>query len=332
MASIKGLFSAILDAIHHEDERIGGQRVTRLTANVTKGETSTINVESTNGFGEYEDGENDALLLIGGELIQASGRTTTTFTGLTRGTDGTDPIAHPEGRLVYDLSQNASAIDHVRRGFLVNFAIGEDLDVIGSNLGLTKCPDLDDDTWREIIKTVAYLPKNVLRAYYKALEALVGTGNFNVSTDIVSHPFQVFVEVAVALATSLEGRFFINGGEQQETTGTNTVDTDYDINHVLGVYDDTLSTRRGFRDGLTNYFTGGSFAGNTITLGSSPGGAGTKVIVDYGAFEAHYLADDETVRHDEDFYAYLTDPLVTARCLMEQIRMAGIKVNVSAEV
>jgi len=85
----------------------------------------------------------------------------------------------------------------------------------------------------------------------------------------------------------------------------------------------------GYRDGFTNYFTAGSFLGNTITLGSSPGGAGTAVIVDYGAFTAHYLADDETIRDDEDFYAYLTDPVLSVRCLLDQIRAAGTQLKIT---
>lgn len=328
-----GLFAAILEALGGEDNRIAGQAVTKLTAPLAEDEESTMEVETTRGFGEFVDGNNDARLLVNGEIIDASDRTATTFTGLTRDVTVTKQNKLlPVGTLVLDASKNKSALDLVRRGLFVGTAVGSDLDVIGANLGLHRCSGITDDQWREIIMAIAYLPKQTLDAYYEALTALLGEDNYEIRENIVESPYQVFVDVFVELATSLRGRFYLNGGEHQETTGTNTVDTDYDINHVIGVFDDTGLTRRGFREGFTNYFSGGSFSGNTITLGSSPGGAGTPVIVDYGAFEGHYLAEDETVRDDGDRYPYFSDPLLSTRCLLDQIRAAGVRVNLKAKV
>lgn len=330
-----GLFAAILEAIAREDNRIGGQAVSRLNAPLLEADV-TMTVESTNGFGENNDGMSDAKLLVGGEVIEATGRTVTTFTGLTRGVDQSRiPANHPEGTIVYDISGNTSAVDLLRRGFSVNTAVGEDLDVIGANLGLQRCIGLDEDTWREIIKTIAYLPKQTLDAFRQALTALLGAGNFDVSESLglgspdgpPLNPFQVFVEITAALSTLLRGRFVLNGGEQQLTTGLTTVVVNNTPNHVLGVYLDTELTRRGFRDGFTNFFA--SFVGTTITLSPSPGAIGTAVIVDYGAFTAHYLATDETIRDDGDFYAYLTDPTLAARCVLDLIRASGVQVNIT---
>jgi len=330
------LLQAMLDAIHKEDDRVGGQAVTRLTALVAEDETICIEVESTIGFGEYTDGTESARILINGEIIEAITRNRTTpfgFGKLTRGALGTTAQLHHEGSLVFDLSRNTSAIDHVRRGILVNFALGADLDVIGRNLGLIKCAGLGDEAWRRIIKAIAYLPKQTIDAFQRALFALFDDDAlFSISERIISDPWKVFVEITIALSTSIRGRFVLNGGEPQLTTGASSVDTGYAINHVLGVYDDTVLTRRGFRDGFTNYATTDTFAGSTITLDSSPGGAGTAVIVDYGAFAAHYLALDETVRDAVDVWAYLSDPLFTAGCLLEQIRAAGIRVELSAKL
>lgn len=334
----QSLFMAILDAIFREDNRIGGQAVTRLVDPADENETACFVVESTNGFGENTDGEGDAKLLIGGEIVTAEGRDYTRFTTLARGLEGTDiPALHYPGTLVFDLSQNKSALDLLRRGFSVNTAVGEDLDVIGANLGLERCTGLTEDEWREIIKVVAYLPKQTLDAFRRALTALLGAGNFTITEDLGSgspggastSPYQVFVEITAALSSLLRGRFVLNGGEPQLTTGATAVVTTYDINHVLGVYDDNELTRRGFRDGFTNYATTNTFAGKTITLDVSPGAAGTPVIVDYGAFAAHYLATDETLRDDADFYAYLTDPTLAARCVLDLIRAAGVQVQVT---
>lgn len=332
-----GLFQAILDAIFREDDRIAGQRITRVVETIIEGELVYIVVESTNGFGENTDGTSDARLLIGGEIIEAAGRDRTRFTTLTRGVDETKiPPFHTVGSLVFDLSGNKSAVDLLRRGFSVNTAVGADLDVIGANLGLTKCVGLDEETWRELIKVLAYLPKQTLDAFYRALTALLGVGNFTVSTDLttgslggaVTSPYQVFVEIVAALSTLLRGRFILNGGEPQLTSGVSSVETTYDINQVLGVFDDNLFTRRGMRDGFTNYATTDTFTGKTITLDSSPGASGTAVIVDYGAQAAHYLALNETTRDDLDFYAYLTDPTLTARCILDLIRAHGVQVNI----
>jgi hypothetical protein len=101
----------------------------------------------------------------------------------------------------------------------------------------------------------------------------------------------------------------------------------------VGVFLDTPEARRGRREGLTNYFLpGGSVLGSTITLGTSPGPIGTAVLVDYTAFSAHYLARDEAVLDAADRWAYLADPLLTARCLLDQIRAAGVRVDLSVKL
>jgi hypothetical protein len=368
-----GLLQAILDAIHGSDDQVAGMRMTRLLEVLEEVETTDMLVESTLEFGENTDGASDARLLVGGEIIEANGRVNGPgnfkFISLTRGLEGTTITAHPPGTLVFDLSGNRSGLDRVRRGFFVDTATGTDLDVLGRNLGLKKCVGLSDAQWREIIREVAYLPKGTIDAFNKALTALVGADNYAISERLISDPYTVFVGLVVALSTSLQGRFMLNGGEPQLTTGALSVDTAYTIVQpplsdtltelgaipsqaiggrtdefgapyftwpasgagtlVVGVFDDTPATRRGAREGFTNYAAGGSVAGNTVTLGASPGPLGTPVLVDYGAFSAHYLAENETREQLDDFYAYLADPLLAARCLLSQIRPAGVKVELS---
>lgn len=45
-----GLLQAILDAIQGEDERIGGQKLTRLTATLSETEVATMSVDTTYGL------------------------------------------------------------------------------------------------------------------------------------------------------------------------------------------------------------------------------------------------------------------------------------------
>ena len=348
---------ATLDAIHKEDNRIGGRAVTKLEADLEIDDTVGALVESTIGFGELYDTNNatytligdggplvipfpkQARLLIGGEIIEANDRRSRypfEFVDLTRGVSNTVQKKHPKGTLVYDYSQNTSAIDHIRRGFLVEYAVGEDLEILARNLGLHRCPGFSQETLRRVIKAVAYLPKQTIDAFRIALEALLDGTNFTITERTTSEPWVVYVEVAIEVAEDIRGRFILNGGEPQVTVGfTTTLLTSHFIYNVFGVYLDTPLTRRGFREGFTNFYSGGGsfLPAGAITLGSSPGPVGTAVIVDYTAVEAHYLATDETVRQDVeqgDRWAYLADPLLAAKCLLDQVRAAGVQVRLSA--
>lgn len=90
-----GLLRAILDAIHGEDDRIGGVSVSQITTPLMADELGVINLETTLRFGEFEDGASDGQVIIGGEIIYASGRTDTSFTGLQRGLLGSQQKFHP---------------------------------------------------------------------------------------------------------------------------------------------------------------------------------------------------------------------------------------------
>jgi len=372
--SPSGLLQAILDAIHGSDDQIGGMRMTRLLEPLLVADVSGMQVESTLGFGSETEGSADAKLLVGGEIITATtrldGPANFRFGGLARGLEGSTAKLHPPGTLVFDLSKNQSAIDHATRGLFVATALGADLDVIGRNLGLKKCAGLTDDQWRAIIQAVAYLPKQAIDAFERALTALLGAGNFTVS-ERISEPYRVFVAVLLALSASVRGRFLLNSGERQITNGASTVTSDYpplspalsdtltELGRLEGdplgsvpalvvegrsfsflpsgtgtaavsVVDDTPITRRGARGGFPNYFLpGGSVLGTSITMGTSPGAAGTPVLVDYTAFSAHYLPRNEAQLDDGDVFPYLADPLLAARCLLDQVRPAGVQVVLS---
>src|SRR3990167_9480535 len=164
--SIVGLLSAVIDAIMGEDNRIAGSAVTKLTSTLSETETTGMLVLSTNGFGGlWQPVLYDARLLVGGEIIYASARTSYSFFTLERGMEGTQAKQHPPGTLVYDISGEASRQDRLRRGMTVRWAEGADLDVVGANLGMHRCPGLNDTTYREVIKAVAYLAKQPLHAF-----------------------------------------------------------------------------------------------------------------------------------------------------------------------
>jgi hypothetical protein len=210
-----GLLRAMLDAVHGSDEQIGGQAVAKLRVGLDDDATEIL-VESTLGFGEFTEGTGNGKLVIGGEIIDYDGRTPDSFTGLTRGVDSTKILPrYPTSTVVYDLAQNTSALDLLRRAFLVRFAIGPDLDQVGRNLGLDRCPGVGDEIWRRVVQDVAYLAKQPPSAIVTALNALQGAGNYTFFERAVTSPNRFFVGVDTPLTDSLQGRFFLNSGEQQ---------------------------------------------------------------------------------------------------------------------
>ena len=76
---------------------------TTLTANMTNNGTTPIQVTSTDGF------ISSGGLIIGTELIKYTGKTSTTFTGITRGAYGSTNVAHTAGVSVSEAQTLASS-------------------------------------------------------------------------------------------------------------------------------------------------------------------------------------------------------------------------------
>ena len=76
---------------------------TTLTANMTNNSTTPIQVTSTAGF------ISSGGLIIGSELITYTGKTATTFTGITRGVYGSTNVAHTAGVNVSEAQTLASS-------------------------------------------------------------------------------------------------------------------------------------------------------------------------------------------------------------------------------
>lgn len=330
-----GLFKAMLDAIFGSDDDIAGQAVTELTAPLLDTDVS-VSVASTLRFGEDTDDSTDAMLLIGGEVIYATGRTLTSFTGITRGVDTTRALpVYPAGTLVYDLSKNRTALDRVRRAFFVRTARLEDLDVLGRNLGLHKCAGLDEATWRSLIQVMGYLPNQPTDAFKRVLDVYPGVGNYRLIEETIGEPSEVLVEVILPILTgNVRGRFYLNGGTPLNVNLDGlTITMPQTVLEVLSVRAQDDLTLRGERDPALypDLYGAGTFLGNTITLGA-PVAPSTPVVVDWTSTTAHYLAEDETVHYpsDGDFFAYLSDPSAIVACLLDQVRAAGVRVTVRA--
>jgi len=79
----------------------GGFATTHLTSAVDESDT-TLSVASTANFLDVD------YLWIGDERVTYTGKTATTFTGCTRGTQGTTPMRHSSGEKVYN--ENSSVM------------------------------------------------------------------------------------------------------------------------------------------------------------------------------------------------------------------------------
>lgn len=76
---------------------------TTLSANITNVSTTPISVASTSGF------PSSGWILIESELIAYTGKTSTTFTGITRGVLGTTNVAHTAGVAITEAQGTGSA-------------------------------------------------------------------------------------------------------------------------------------------------------------------------------------------------------------------------------
>lgn len=85
---------------------------------------------------------------------------------------------------VADYTQSYSSRDAFRRALFLDYATGADLNAIGRNLGMNRPAALsNDNTWREIIKLVAYGYRGTRRLIEAILDQVVGPGDWDLLED-----------------------------------------------------------------------------------------------------------------------------------------------------
>ena len=144
--------------------------------------------------------------------------------------------AYAPGEELADYSRTYSALDLMWRSFLVDYATGEDLDIVGRNLGVRR-PDtlVADATYRAVIKALAYVPRGTIWVIELLLTALVGKGNFEIFEDLTQgvqpalprtaaagHPAQIFIRVSDS-PTRQAGKTFLEGYELRPMATATTV-------------------------------------------------------------------------------------------------------------
>lgn len=148
---------AMIAGIGQESNDTNGLIFTRLTADLPPALLGTTppaaayvaEVETTYGYPEA-----GTLILPGGEIVTYAGRTSTTFTGLTR--DDSVSTTYARGAVVALWTQDRSALDAARSSLITATASSGFLDSIGQNYGVDRIQGADDDLYRRLIDVLAY--------------------------------------------------------------------------------------------------------------------------------------------------------------------------------
>jgi hypothetical protein len=220
----QGMLEAITGAMGESDNEIGGFLLTRLTADATTGQT-TIDVESTLNWPD------SGHIGIQNVKYAYTGRTDQQFSGLTAQVNGvavTGLLAdYDKQTLVTDLNRQFSALDLIRRAVFINTAEADDLDILGRNLGVKRLPFIDnDDVFREVIQAIAYTPRGTIYALELALDALLGSGNYQIKEDALNNPnvVTIVIDATAGLKDEEIGQFYLNSPECYLPTTLTTID------------------------------------------------------------------------------------------------------------
>ncbi len=197
---------------------------------------TSIPVESTLHFPDT------GKVVLDGRVYTYSSKTLTTFDGITYD-DGTGALTsgvvqdHQPLSHAMDFSRALSAIDQYRRSFMVDTAVGEDLDVVGRNVGVPRPSPISDDTmYRNLIKAIAYVPRGTLYAVRQALDVLIGSGNYVIHEDLtgatLQNPARIFITATGGINERYVGKCFLDGGTEAVPLDSTTEFTLPDDNHV----------------------------------------------------------------------------------------------------
>ena len=226
-----------------------------------------------------------------------------TLTGLTHLQGGSQVAGikrfHNKQAGVLDVSRSRSSLDQLRRAMLVDYASGEDLSALGRNLGVDRYPFLSgDDQFRSIVKALAYNPRGTVYGLELALDALVGSGNYEIYEDLIRFPCTVFIKLKGTAATSdvSFGKAYLAGPEYQIAASTTLVNMDNDVAESgvveavryapVNEYFDARSTYPSTME-VDAQFGDGSFARNPWVL--SGGTEGVEVIKVSSTVDGNYL-------------------------------------------
>jgi hypothetical protein len=180
---------------------------------------ANLAVESTLGFPA------SGVVVVEGIVYSYVSKTLSTFQGVKHddGTgleiDGVKQI-HPPLTQVVDFSRSQNALDTYRRSFLVDFASGRDLDIVGKNVGVERPSEiLSDDVYRALIKALAYSPAGTVYAIEQVLDALFAETIIATGSHSASSTGETVLLASGTFPVGIEGlRFRVKSGYLSERT------------------------------------------------------------------------------------------------------------------
>lgn len=142
-AGIPRFFSVWNDEITIYPDNSGSPNTTTLNGAIND-VTTTITVVSTDGFPEL-----NGRFTVGSEKIRYTHKTSTTFTGCTRGSEGTTAASHVSGVTV---SENNLLVYYRKKHFVVTVDVNDNI----SQVQLDKEMEIPDEHVDPIVSMVAY--------------------------------------------------------------------------------------------------------------------------------------------------------------------------------
>ena len=162
----QGILRTLIDATGKAIEGLVGRPQTRLTRAFSSDDSDVV-VETTVGF--PDTGE----LVISGRRLKYSGRYGDRF--LVQSVE--DGVWHAdESEAVQLLSRGDNGLDSARKSLYLGTAVNRDLDRLGMTLaGVGRAwKEMDDDTYREVVRALHYKAPGVPESVMRVLRALLG--------------------------------------------------------------------------------------------------------------------------------------------------------------
>ena len=185
-------------------------------------------------------------------------------------------LDHAPRTEITEASQSYSALDKLRRAMLVDYATEDELDRVGRNLAVIRPRGMSDDTFREVIKALAFLPKGTTYGIEMLLDAMYPSGGWEIYEDLVNYNNTVFILLPVMEpGQDPEGRAFLDSEEEQDSASTTTVTVEHTPISVAAVVLDDVELSLGMTvlpsaDTVPwSYVNEGDTEGNTFSVVSN---------------------------------------------------------------
>lgn len=204
-APLYGPLRAVKEAIADMGNRAGGLILTRLTRDLPPApfgpsppaEALEALVETTHAFPAA-----DGTIVCHGEEMFYETAVSGTISGLVR--DDAVRETRPKGEPVVLWTRDVSDLDLARLALLVDTAEGDFLNVLGQNYGVPRYLDCPDDTYRRLIRALAYqAAKGSRTALEEILSVLLEGDGITLTDGVVSRAGRTLTSAAAPFTAGM---------------------------------------------------------------------------------------------------------------------------------